>query len=88
MTELERAYPRPIRRLATLIAVLATFAATATADAKRLVRYDVGGGLAGAERSARDPRWTGRRGRRAAGGATRHSASRCRRSSCARSSAS
>ncbi len=29
------------------MAVLATFAATATADAKRLVRYDVGGGLAG-----------------------------------------
>jgi hypothetical protein len=27
--------------------VLATFAATATADAKRLVRYDVSGGLAG-----------------------------------------
>ena len=40
-------YPRPIRRLAALIAVLATFAATATADAKRLVRYDVSGGLAG-----------------------------------------
>ena len=27
--------------------MLATFAATATADAKRLVRYDVSGGLAG-----------------------------------------
>jgi hypothetical protein len=36
-----------MRRLAALLAVLATFAATATADAKRLVRYDVGGGLAG-----------------------------------------
>ena len=36
-----------MRRLAALLAVLATFAATATAEAKRLVRYDVGGGLAG-----------------------------------------
>ncbi len=36
-----------MRRLAALLAVLATFAATATAEARRLVRYDVGGGLAG-----------------------------------------
>jgi hypothetical protein len=34
-------------RLAALLAVLATFAATATAEAKQLVRYDVGGGIAG-----------------------------------------
>ena len=34
-------------RLAALLAVLATFAAMATAEAKRLVRYDIGGGLAG-----------------------------------------
>jgi hypothetical protein len=37
----------PVRRLAALLAVLATFAATATAEAKQLVRYNVGGGLAG-----------------------------------------
>ena len=38
-----------MRRLAALLAVLATFAATATAtaEAKQLVRYDVGGGIAG-----------------------------------------
>ena len=36
-----------MRRLAALLAVLATFAATATADAKQLVRYQFGGGLAG-----------------------------------------
>lgn len=36
-----------MRRLAVLLAVLATFAATASAEAKQLVRYDVGGGLAG-----------------------------------------
>ena len=36
-----------MRRLAVLIAVLATFATTATAEAKVLVRYDVSGGLAG-----------------------------------------
>ena len=36
-----------MRRLAALLAVLATFAATATAEARRLVRYNVGGGLAG-----------------------------------------
>jgi hypothetical protein len=36
-----------MRRLAALLAVLATFAATATAEAKQLVRYSVGGGLAG-----------------------------------------
>ena len=36
-----------MRRLAALLAVLATFAATATAEAKQLVRYNVGGGLAG-----------------------------------------
>ena len=36
-----------MRRLAALLAVLATFAATATAEAKRLVRYDIGGGVAG-----------------------------------------
>jgi hypothetical protein len=36
-----------MRRLAALLAVLATFAVTATADAKQLVRYDFGGGLAG-----------------------------------------
>ena len=39
----------PVRRLAVLLAVLAAFAAaaTATAEAKQLVRYTVGGGLAG-----------------------------------------
>ena len=37
----------PMRRLAALLAVLATFASAATAEAKRLVRYDVGGGIAG-----------------------------------------
>jgi hypothetical protein len=36
-----------MRRLAALVVVLAGFAATATAEAKRLVRYDVGGGIAG-----------------------------------------
>ena len=36
-----------MRRLAVLTAVLATFATTATAEAKVLVRYDVSGGLAG-----------------------------------------
>ena len=36
-----------MRRLAALLAVLATFAATATAEAKQLTRYSVGGGLAG-----------------------------------------
>ena len=36
-----------MRRLAALLAVLATFAATATAEAKQLVRYQFGGGLAG-----------------------------------------
>jgi len=36
-----------VRRLAVLLAVLATFAATASAEAKQLVRYDVGGGIAG-----------------------------------------
>ena len=36
-----------MRRLAALLAVVATFAATATAEAKQLVRYSVGGGLAG-----------------------------------------
>ena len=36
-----------MRRLAALLAVLATFAATATAEAKQLVRYSVGGGIAG-----------------------------------------
>ncbi|MEA2246792.1 MAG: hypothetical protein QOH46_1321 [Solirubrobacteraceae bacterium] len=36
-----------MRRVAALLAVLATFAATATAEARQLVRYDVGGGLAG-----------------------------------------
>ena len=36
-----------MRCLAALVAVLAGFAATATAEAKRLVRYDVGGGIAG-----------------------------------------
>jgi hypothetical protein len=36
-----------MRRVAALLAVLATFAATATAEAKQLVRYNVGGGLAG-----------------------------------------
>jgi hypothetical protein len=35
-----------MRRLATLVAVLATFATTASAEAKQLVRYDVTGGLA------------------------------------------
>ena len=55
-----------MRRLAALVAVLAGFGATATAEAKRLVRYDVGGGIAGiSERLivARDgtARQTGRR---------------------------
>jgi hypothetical protein len=36
-----------MRRLAVLIAVLAGFGTTATAEAKLLVRYDVSGGLAG-----------------------------------------
>jgi hypothetical protein len=36
-----------MRRVAAVLAVLATFAPTATAEAKRLVRYDVGGGIAG-----------------------------------------
>jgi len=36
-----------MRKLAVLVALLATFATAASADAKRLVRYDVGGGLAG-----------------------------------------
>ena len=36
-----------MRRLAVLVALLATFATAASADAKRLVRYDVGGGFAG-----------------------------------------
>ena len=36
-----------MRRLAALVAVLAFTAATATAEAKQFVRYNVGGGLAG-----------------------------------------
>jgi hypothetical protein len=36
-----------MRRLALLLAVLVTFAATASAEAKQLVRYDVSGGIAG-----------------------------------------
>ena len=36
-----------MRRLAALLAVLAFTAATATAEAKQLVRYNIGGGLAG-----------------------------------------
>jgi hypothetical protein len=36
-----------MRRLAALLAVLAAFATTATAEAKVLVRYDLSGGLAG-----------------------------------------
>ena len=36
-----------MRRLAAIIAVLAAFATTATADAKVLVRYGLSGGLAG-----------------------------------------
>ena len=36
-----------MRRLAVLLVVLATFAATASAEAKQLVRYSAGGGLAG-----------------------------------------
>lgn len=36
-----------MRRLAVLVAVLAGFATTATAEAKQLVRFDVVGGLAG-----------------------------------------
>jgi len=36
-----------VRRLAVVLAVLATFAAPATADAKQLVRYDAGGGIGG-----------------------------------------
>lgn len=56
-----------MRRLAALLAVLATFAATATAEAKQLVRYNVGGGLAGLSGAltvARDgtARQTGNRG--------------------------
>jgi hypothetical protein len=55
-----------MRRLATVVAVLAAFATTATADAKVLVRYDVSGGLAGiSERLVidgdRSARQTGRR---------------------------
>jgi hypothetical protein len=36
-----------MRRVAALLALLAGFAATATAEAKPLVRYEFGGGLAG-----------------------------------------
>ncbi|MEO8689850.1 MAG: hypothetical protein ABI611_16755 [Solirubrobacteraceae bacterium] len=36
-----------MRRLAVLLAVLATLATAATAEANQLVRYSVGGGLAG-----------------------------------------
>ena len=36
-----------MRRLAVLLALVATFAATATAEARQLVRYDVGGGIGG-----------------------------------------
>ena len=36
-----------MRKLAVLVALLATFAATASAEAKRLVRYDITGGIAG-----------------------------------------
>jgi hypothetical protein len=36
-----------MRRLAALLALLMGFAATATAEAKPLVRYEFGGGLAG-----------------------------------------
>ncbi len=36
-----------MRRLAVVIALFAALAVPASADAKRLVRYDVGGGLAG-----------------------------------------
>lgn len=36
-----------MRRLAAIVAVVAAFATTATAEAKVLVRYDVSGGLAG-----------------------------------------
>jgi hypothetical protein len=57
-----------MRRLATLIALLAAFAVTATADAKVLVRYSLSGGLAGtSERLVvhgdRSARQTGGRGR-------------------------
>ena len=36
-----------MHRIAALLAEVATFAAAATAEAKRVVRYDVGGDLAG-----------------------------------------
>jgi hypothetical protein len=36
-----------MRRLVLLVALLATFATTASAEAKRLVRYDITGGLVG-----------------------------------------
>src|SRR4051794_29850709 len=36
-----------MRRLVALLAVLALLASAATAEARRLVRYDAGGGLAG-----------------------------------------
>jgi hypothetical protein len=55
-----------MRRVAVLLAVLATFATTATADAKLLVRYDVTGGLRGmSERLTVDDGGTARKaGRR------------------------
>jgi hypothetical protein len=37
----------PMRKLAVLVVLLATFATTASAEAKRLVRYDITGGIAG-----------------------------------------
>jgi hypothetical protein len=36
-----------MRKVAVLVALLATFATTASAEAKRLVRYDITGGIAG-----------------------------------------
>jgi hypothetical protein len=41
-------HPRPIRRLAALLAVLSSLAAAGTAEARQLVRYDLSGGLKGA----------------------------------------
>jgi hypothetical protein len=58
--------PRPIRRLVILLTLLVTLAASATAEARVLVRYDVAGGLSGmGERltvdSERTARQTGKR---------------------------
>ena len=80
-----RAIVAPDAPLAVLIALFAVLAVPASADAKRLVRYDVGGGLAG--RSSTLIVDCGGTARQTAT-AARPSASRCRRRSFARSSAS